>query len=95
MLLDYFLTTEYIDQSLQIFRAIHHDGYYVKMAVAWAVSAAYIRFPEKALNLLKSRELDPWTHNKAIQKCRESRRISEEDKQMLLLLKHQSGSEEI
>jgi len=58
--------------------------------VAWAVSMAYVRFPDKTLAILKSCALDPWTHNKAIQKCRESRRVSTSDKQMLLTLKRQS-----
>jgi len=90
MLMDYFLTDEYIDEVLQILQNTHHEGYYVKMAVAWAVSMAYVRFPDKTLALLESHALDPWTHNKAIQKCRESRRVSTSDKQMLLTLKRQS-----
>ena len=90
MLMDYFLTPEYIDRVLQIFRGIRHDGYYVKMAVAWAVSAAYVKYPEKTLELLQSRALDAWTHNRTIQKCRESRRVSDSDKEMLLTLKCQS-----
>ena len=90
MLMDYFLTDEYIDEVLQILQDVPHEGYYVKMAVAWAVSMAYVRFPDKALAILKSCALDPWTHNKAIQKCRESRRVSASDKQMLLTLKRQS-----
>lgn len=48
------------------------------MAVAWAVSICYIHFPEKTQKLLKENSLDDWTHNKTIQKIRESLRISKE-----------------
>ena len=40
-------------------------------------------FPEKTQKLLKENSLDDWTHNKTIQKIRESLRISKEEKEML------------
>lgn len=91
-LMEYFITEEYIDRVLSIYSQIRHDGYYVKMAVAWAVSVCYVKFPEKTLELLRKGGeedggLETWTHNKAIQKIRESRRVSDEDKEMLVLLK--------
>ena len=46
-LLDFFINEAYIDAVLEEMKKIHHDGYYVKMAVAWAVSICYIHFPEK------------------------------------------------
>lgn len=76
-LLDFFINETYIDVVLEEMKSIHHDGYYVKMAVAWAVSICYIHFPEKTQKLLKENSLDPRTHNKAIQKIRESLRISQ------------------
>ncbi len=82
-LLDFFINETYIDAVLEEMKNVRHDGYYVKMAVAWAVSICYIHFPEKTQKLLKENSLDPWTHNKAIQKIRESLRISKEEKEML------------
>ncbi len=82
-LLDFFINEVYIDAVLEEMKKIHHDGYYVKMAVAWAVSICYISFPEKAQKLLKENSLDDWTHNKTIQKIRESLRIRKEEKEML------------
>lgn len=79
-LLDFFINETYIDVVLEEMKSIHHDGYYVKMAVAWAVSICYIHFPEKTQKLLKENSLDPRTHNKAIQKIRESLRISQKKK---------------
>lgn len=94
-LMEYFITENYIDELLSIYSRIRHDGYYVKMAVAWAVSVCYVKFPEKILELLKKDSaenggLDTWTHNKAIQKIRESRRVSAEDKEMLNRLKRKA-----
>lgn len=91
-LMEYFITEEYIDRLLAIYQKISHEGYYVKMAVAWAVSVCYVKFPEQTRALLEKggREaggLEDWTHNKAIQKIRESRRVSDEDKAYLNGLK--------
>ncbi len=81
-LLDFFINEAYIDAVLEEMKKIHHDGYYVKMAVAWAVSICYIHFPEKTQKLLKENSLDDWTHNKTIQKIRESLRISKEERRL-------------
>ena len=40
-----------------------------------------------ALEYLKDNSLDKWTQNKAIQKIRESFRVSEEDKELVKSLK--------
>ena len=83
MLLDYFLNNEYIDEVLKIYGGIKHEGYYVKMAVAWGISIAFIKQREKTLAFLKNNNLDDFTFNKSIQKIRESFRVSPEDKVML------------
>lgn len=83
MLLGHFINDEYIDRVLDIYQSISHDSYYVKMAVAWGLSVCYVKFPEKTLELIKRQCLDPFTQNKAIQKCRESFRVTKEDKEML------------
>ena len=83
MLLDYYITEEYIDEVIEVLDKIEHDGYYVKMAVAWAISVCYIKFPEKTSKYLINDNLDNFTHNKAIQKAKESYRVSKEDKEKL------------
>ena len=75
------MNDERIDDVLRIYSSIEHEGYYLKMAVAWGVSVCYIRYPEKTGLLLSDNRLDVFTHNKAIQKIRESRRISREEKE--------------
>ena len=57
------------------------------MAVAWAVSICFIKFPEKTQILLKSNKLDNFTHNKSIQKIIESYRVDKEVKNELRKLK--------
>lgn len=81
MLMDYYLTEEYIDRVLKIYDTIEHEGYYVKMAVAWALSVCYVKFPEKTRDLLKNNHLDDFTYNKALQKMIESYRVDEKTKQ--------------
>ncbi len=58
-----------------------HEGYYYRMGSAWAVSMVYVRFPEMTRGLLESHRLEPWTHNKSIQKIRESYRVSKDEKE--------------
>ena len=87
MLMDYYLTTEYIDQVLEIYDGIHHEGYYVKMGVAWAISMAYVKFPQKTMKLLQNNHLDNFTYNKALQKMIESYQIDKETKQILKEMK--------
>ena len=83
----YYLTDEYIEQTIQRLLEISHDGYYVKTAVAWAFSTAYIKYPEITEKVFASMRLDPQVQNKAIQKIRDSRRVSRADKDYLLKYK--------
>lgn len=87
MMLDYFITEEYIDEVLIKLDTIQNDAYYVKMAVAWAISTCYIKFPQKTLEYLKQNNLDDWTYNKAIQKTIESYRIDKKTKDFLRKMK--------
>lgn len=87
MLLSYFTNDIYAKEALKILQSIKHDDYYVKMSVAWAISILYIKQPQLTLNLLQDNSLDDFTHNKAIQKIRESFRVSEEGKEMLKVLR--------
>lgn len=82
-LLDFFVNEKFIDRILVCLANIRHNGYYVKMAVAWAVSICYMKFPEKTEAFLMKNYLDDFTHNKTIQKIRESYRVTKEDKERL------------
>lgn len=83
MLLDYYITPEYLLKLFEQFDRIGHPGYYVKMAVAWAISICYIKFPKETSKYLECNQLDDFTYNKAIQKTIESYRVPKEEKEIL------------
>lgn len=87
MLMDYFLTEEYIERVFKVWDELQHPGYYRKMGVAWGVATAYAKFPEETRTYLLHNHLDDDTYNKAIQKMIESNRISGEQKQILREMK--------
>ncbi len=87
MLLGYFINEVYIDRVLLIIDKFKDDRYYAKMAVAWALSICYIKFPKKTLDYLKKSNLDCWTYNKSIQKICESLRVDKKTKDMLKCLR--------
>ena len=86
-LLDHFMNDTYIDQVLANCECTRHEGYYVKMAVAWTLSICYVKYPAKTRMLLEKNTMDDFTHNKTIQKIRESYRVSKEEKEELKKLK--------
>ena len=66
---------------------IHTEEYYLNMIRAWYFATALAKQPDAALPWLTERRLDVWTHNKTIQKARESYRITTEQKEYLKRLK--------
>lgn len=89
MLMDYYLTDEYIDMSLEVLDSLKNEKYYCKMAVAWAIATAWTKQREKTFCYMQdgNNTLDDWTYNKAIQKMLESYRVSDEDKRILRTMK--------
>ena len=63
------------------------EEYYVNMMVAWYFATALAKQPEAALPYIENRRLSRWTHNKAMQKSIESRRIPDETKAYLKTLR--------
>ncbi|MGN0776641.1 MAG: DNA alkylation repair protein [Candidatus Ventricola sp.] len=74
-------------QYLEMAAALKHEDYYVKMGVAWYFATALALQYEATLPYIEQRRLEPWTHNKAIQKALESLRIPPEHKDRLRTLK--------
>ena len=87
VLLDYYIEEVYIEEVLKILNKVRHEGYYVKMAVSWAISVAFIKFPNETMKLLKNNDLDEFTYNKALQKIVESYRVDEKTKENIKLMK--------
>lgn len=87
MLLMHFLEEEYLDDIFSIIDKIYKEKYYIKMAVAWFLSIAYIKYPTKTLNAIKPLKIDAWTYNKALQKIIESKRVNDSDKDIIRKMK--------
>lgn len=87
MMLSYYIDENYIEQVLKILNNIKHEGYYVKMAVAWAISVAFIKFPEETWKLIKNNNLDNFTFNKSLQKIIESYRVDQKTKREIKNMK--------
>lgn len=87
MILDYYITEEYLEKDFSIFDDIKSNQYYVQMAVAWAISICLIKFYDKTIKYLKHAKVDKFTYNKALQKAIESYRLSDEQKAELRKIK--------
>ncbi len=88
MLLDYYIREEYIDEVIEILDNIKHDGYYVKMGVAWCLAEIGVKFNTKLMLYLNGKNnLDKFTFNKTLQKMIESYRIDENQKDILRKMK--------
>lgn len=87
MLLNYYIDEEYIRKALKELDKVNHNGYYVKMAVAWAVSVCYVKFEDITLEYLNNNNLDDFTYNKSLQKICESLKVDKERKFLIKSMK--------
>lgn len=87
IILDYYIDEEHLDKNFEIFQKIKNDNYYVKMAIAWAISICLIKYYDRTIKYLEKAKLDNWTYNKSLQKAIESYRISDEQKEYLRKMK--------
>ena len=86
-LMSYFINKTYIDKIYEMCENVKNEKYYIQMAIAWLVSFGYVLFPEKTYALLEKKVFSKFVQNKSISKCRESFRVSKEDKEKLKLLR--------
>lgn len=89
LLLDFYIEDTYIDEIFALIDDINREEYYINMAIAWLISVCFVKQKEKTINYLKNNNLNAFTHNKAIQKIRESRRVTKEEKNVVANLKKQ------
>lgn len=83
LLIDYYIEEQYLIDIFTICNNIKNEDYYVKMAIAWLISAIFVKYPDNTYPYLKNNKLDKFTHNKAIQKIIESNKINKETKENL------------
>ena len=87
MLMEHFLDDDYDPCYPEMVAKIRSEEYYVNMMIAWYFATALAEQYESILPFIEEKKLDDWTHNKAIQKSVESRRITAEQKAYLKSLK--------
>ena len=87
MLMEHFLDDAFDPSFLEMVASVRSDEYYVNMMVAWYFATALAKQPDAALPFIEDARLDVWTHNKAIQKSVESRRVPQARKDYLKGLK--------
>ena len=83
MLLCHFLDGDFQPEFLEMAASVDREEYYVKMMVAWYFATALAKQYEAALPYITGRRLEPWTHNKTIQKAVESFRVPQAHKEFL------------
>ena len=92
MLMEHFLDADYDQQYPEMVAEIRTEEYYINMMIAWYFATALTKQYDQVLPYIEEKRLDDWTHNKTIQKCLESRKISDEKKRYLKSLKIQHKS---
>lgn len=84
MMMDYFIIDKHVDNVIDFLDKIKNNGYYAKMGIAWCLAEIGVKYNEKLLKYLNSKNnLDKFTYNKTLQKMIESYRISKEQKIIL------------
>lgn len=87
MLMRWFLDEDFRPEYLKMPASVRSGEYYVNMMIAWFFATALAKQWDAAIPYLEKQVLDLWTHNKTIQKARESFRITQEQKEYLKTLK--------
>ena len=83
MLMCFYLDGAFDPVYLDWVAALRSEEYYVNMMIAWFFATALAKQWDAALPVIEARRLDPWVHNKAIQKAVESYRIPADRKNLL------------
>lgn len=90
MLMSFFLDDEFKSEYNDIVAEVESDEYYVNMMKAWYFATALAKQYDATVKYIENKRLDDWSHNKSIQKARESYRITDEQKEYLKSLKVQT-----
>ena len=80
MLMLHFLDDAFDPAYLDWVAALRSEEYYINMMIAWFFATALAKQWDATLPFIVNCRLEPWVHNKAIQKAIESYRIPEDRK---------------
>lgn len=83
MLMQHYLDDDFNTAYPKLVAAIKSDEYYINMMRAWYFATALAKQYDTIIPYIEQKKLDPWTHNKAIQKAVESYRITPVQKEYL------------
>jgi 3-methyladenine DNA glycosylase AlkD len=87
VLLAHYVEENNLSTIFDLSQAVTHKGYYVTMANGWLISVCMAKYPNETILFFENNRLDKVTHNKAIQKSRESYRVSKDHKVIINDLK--------
>ena len=87
MLMQHYLDEDFDPAYPEMVAEVQSEEYYIRMMIAWYFATALAKQYEAVLPYIEERRLEPWTHNKTIQKAVESYRITPEQKEYLRSLK--------
>ena len=90
ILMKFYLDEHFSSEYPEWVAAVRSEEYYIRMMAAWYFATALAKQPEAILPYLENHRLDTWTHNKTIQKAKESYRITPEMKDRLNQLRIKS-----
>jgi len=94
-LMRYYLDDTYLPFALSAAESCDCSKYYIHMAAAWLIAEVLVKNFDCGVEFLKQTRLDPSTKNKAIQKARESYRLTSDQKQSLLCYKEEKKSKRV
>ena len=83
MLMNEFLNDDFKEEYLEWVSSISGDDYYLEMMVAWFFATALAKQYNATIKYIEKRCLNPWIHQKTIQKALESYRVSDKNKEYL------------
>ena len=84
LLLNYYVSEDYLDLIFKYLDNINSDEYYINMAEAWLLCEIFIKYQSDGLKYLENNKLNSFTINKTISKIRDSFRVSKDVKDIIL-----------
>jgi len=86
-LMNIFLDDLFTIEANEVAAEVRSEEYYVNMMQAWYFATALAKQYDATIPYIENKRLADWSHNKTIQKARESFRITPEQKEYLKSLK--------
>ena len=87
MLLGCYMEREYLPAVFELLKGADTQYYYTHMGAAWLIAEVLVKFYDEGIAYLRACPLDARTVNKAIQKARESYRLTPQQKESLRALR--------